>query len=128
MKTTFYYDEDLVGAIDSMEFDSEQSVAELTINDIVVELRVVGDVRVVFNDDSWRTPSQFPDELKEIIRKGTLGTDERVYVDMNNWFEMFIYKNDEWTGWSDVVDGGWKSGGEIFDTLLEYGKTYLEEN
>lgn len=132
MEANFYYDEDLIGIKDSLELDSGQIVAELEFDDLLVRLLTAGDVRVVFNDDVFKTPSQFPDELKELIRNGKLYDDKRVYVDMSNWFELrLFYKMEDedgydWTGWADVVDGDeeWKSAGDIFDTLMDYANEY----
>lgn len=130
-KTKFSYWNGLVGVHDSMELDSGQSVAELEWDWLMVELRVCGDVRVVFDGTAYRSPSQFPEELMEMFHKGTADQDERVCIDMNNWFEVFVYekRGDEWswTDWSDIIDADWKSAGDIYDELMLSLESYVEE-
>lgn len=127
MDCKFYYWDGLPDVGDSMELDSDFSVATLEFGDIEVELRVVGEVCVTFDGEDYYSPSDFPDELMQLIKQGIYGTDKRVYVRNNNWFEGFVYENNVWTGWSDVIEADWKTGGDIFDALLSYAKEYLKE-
>lgn len=123
-----------------MELDSGQCVAELEIGDILASIEVRGDVRVVFNDQSYRASSQFPEELRKLFHDGKADEDERVYIDDNNWFESFIYyKNPAWdgtkntpkwlcdNGWCDVLDGGWENAADVFSFLLDLIQEYNKE-
>jgi len=116
-----------------MELDSGESLVTLEIKDfnLLVELRVCGEVRVVFNGEVFKSPMDFPDELKALFHNGTYGDDERVFVDDNNWFELFIYDKGKdawnWTGLSEVVDADWRSVGDIYDLMFNYAKDYMEE-
>ena len=146
MKYNFNVCDYLLGVNDSMELESGQSVAELNVKDeVLIDLRVEGDVRVVFEDQVYKCSSQMPDELIDLFHKGG---DEyqnalesgRLYIDDNNWFEVFVYtknpnyKGNEsepkwiWTGISDVVDGGWDNPAEVFSFLLDCYDEYIKDN
>ena len=92
----FACNENLSQYIDSMLFDSGTCIAamecELDNGDVcIISLEVRGSVNVDFDGSTYREPSDFPEELKQIIKEDKLwDCDDRVYVDMNNWFE-YIY-------------------------------------
>ena len=130
METKFFYEEALIGVHDSMELDSERDLAHLIWNDkIAVEIAVEGEVRVAFNGEIYHYPSGFPDELLELFHKGKASSNKRVEVINNNWFELYVYekKGDEWVfaGVNDIIDGDFKSAGDIYDTLNEYLQEYI---
>ena len=138
MKYDFSVADFLLGVNDSMELDSGQEVASLETDGLYVSIRVAGDVRVVFNDESYRASSQFPEELVELFHNGKAWNDERVYVDNSNWFESFVYyknpnydpedkKSPKWLcdpAWCDVLDGGWENEADVFSFLLDLAKEY----
>jgi hypothetical protein len=142
MKCKFSVEDFLLGIHDSMELDSGQCVASLEVNDsILVTINVEGYVRVVFNDVAYKASSQMPDELTDLFHEGKAYDDERVYIDNNNWFEAFIYyKNPDYNPkdkksvkwlydncWStDVLDGDWKDEADVFSTMMELAKDYLQ--
>lgn len=99
----FIREEDRRDLCDSLLFDSGQEILSGTVGDLRVSVVVCGDVRIVWNGESHRTPSHFPDDLREVIRGGTLDSDERAYIDMNNWFESRIWRGDKLLE-EDVVD------------------------
>lgn len=139
MKCKFSVADFLLGIHDSMELDSGQCVAELEVNDsILVTINVEGYVRVVYNDEVYKAPSQFPEELTELFRSGKAYEDNGVFIDNNNWFESFVYyrnpdynPNDKtsvkWLNdgaWSEVLDGDWKDENDVFSTMLATAKEY----
>ena len=143
MKYNFTIADFLLGINDSMELDSGQIVATLETSDLLVEIRVEGYVRVVFNDEVYKASSQMPQELIDLFHNGgeeyeKALEDGRLYIDDNNWFESFIYyKNPNYKSkdkesakwlfddaWCDVLDGGWKSETDVINTLLELAKEY----
>ncbi len=91
---------DLSKIKDSMEIESGITIATLqnTITGTRVSLEVRGDVKICYSPDGFSVKdgeyythsSEFPKELKELIRRGRLYEDtEHVYVCDNNWFEIF---------------------------------------
>ena len=96
MKIDFNCDENLKQYTDSMLFDSGAMIAfmdcEHNGHKISIELRVCGEVDVTYKGEDYRYPSDFPNELKEIIKNEPtwfIYTDD-LYVTNNNWFE-YIY-------------------------------------
>ena len=76
-----------------MLFNSETEVANAEFSykgeHVTIYLDVRGEVRVTYKDETYRKPSEFPEELKTLIKENPnlWTTDDDVYVDMNNWFE-----------------------------------------
>ncbi len=95
---------------DSMLFDSGESIATGTFEcdgeTLDIDLEVAGDVRVEFKGETYRKPSEFPDELRDRIRANPNNWDitapsgedndepeSDVYVCNNNWFE-YVFNDD----------------------------------
>jgi len=101
-----FWCKDLQPYVDSMLFDSGEQIAYMSYESgewlINVSLEVCGEVRVEYKGESYRYPSEFPDELREKIKndmwwelyapsgEGNDETEQLLYVDNNNWFE-YIY-------------------------------------
>ena len=98
---TFNLYEDLENVADSMLIESNTEIANLETDDYFVSLEVRGEVNVDFTVDgiteTFRNPSEFPDELKKLIAGKSTPiycgeedydarwyNDDRVYVDANN--------------------------------------------
>lgn len=85
--------ENLTQFTDSMLFDSETEVANAEFSykgeHVTIYLDVRGEVRVTYKDETYSKPSEFPEELKTLIKENPnlWTTDDDVYVDMNNRFE-----------------------------------------
>lgn len=111
---------------DSMLLESGTIVAELKTPDYNCIIKVAGEVRVVYKNTAYRSFESFPEELKELFRKGKAYNNKDVFIDDNNWFELFIDNNDDtWTGWSEVVDGLDDFGAlEFFSLFDENIKAY----
>lgn len=69
-----------------------------------VFLRTCGDVRIIWKDVSYRNRSSFPDDLVEAIRNNNFYNNPDAYVDMNNWYEIFVYDEHNTLLCSDVYD------------------------
>lgn len=119
--------EDLSDVNDSMELESGQIIAELNRLYHRVELRVVGDVRVVYKDEVYKSVSQMPDELVQLFHWEKAWENEDVYIDDNNWFEVLIYKDSGlWTGYGEVVECEGMSPADIECLLNDCLYEYLE--
>ena len=128
----------------SMQLDSGICLASLEVDGWKLYLEVRGDVRVDFNPDPkgshedgqvYRQASDFPPELARIFADGTdIYTLPNVYVDDNNWFELFVEKDGRFVN-SDLVDEGCFCAepkgpaaspaailGVMYDTYLAYKK------
>ena len=92
----FDCEDELSKYIDSMLFDSDESVAHGRFvyknKEIDISLRICGEVSVSYKNETYHRPSEFPEELKEKIRKNPYQweTDKDICVFFNNWFE-YIY-------------------------------------
>ncbi len=91
----FQLHENMENVKDSMQFDSGTLIAEYHDNDFSAEIEVLGEVRIIFENEVYKTPSDFPQELQKIIAEGNLYNDERVEVGENNWFEITIIDNNK---------------------------------
>ena len=105
----FECDTDLKQYVDSMLFDEvciATGVFENNNKTLTIDLKVCGDVSVTFKGEIYRTPSEFPDELIDIIRKHPNdweyyspsgekndNAEGDVYVGLNNWFE-YVFDGD----------------------------------
>lgn len=102
--TQWICDNDLTKYVDSMLYDSDTVIAQGTFvsnTDVQydISLVVTGAVAVYFNDIKYTQPSDFPQALKEIIRKRKLFSSENVTVWENNWFAYIVTVN----GYTDDV-------------------------
>ena len=85
--------------VDSMLFDSGEEIAAMEFEnygkEMYISLEVRGDVKVFFNKEVYRWPSEFPPILRELIQTnpGCWDCEDYIYVDMNNWFE-YIFEVD----------------------------------
>lgn len=104
---------DLSGINTSMELDSGQELARLYDGDLCATLKVVGDVRVIYEDELYKAPSQFPEELMKLFHDGKADSEHGVEIAFNNWFELHVWKvgkddkgNEklDFAGLCDVVD------------------------
>lgn len=125
--------EDLTNIPDSMLIDSDTEIARLTLDDFVVKyatLEVRGDVIVTFKGERYRTPSEFPEELKELIRNDPNFWDPEcsgVYVVNNNWFKAFLWDENNQYLTSDYVDAENLSADSIKEMLLGYAEEYKDQ-
>lgn len=100
----FIQEEDRKGVTDSLLLDSGQEILSGTVNGITASVRVCGDVDIDWKGQSYRRPSEFPEDLKIVIRKGALGNDKRAYVINNNWFEVIVEDESGQHLQEDVID------------------------
>lgn len=119
---------DLSGINTSMELDSGQELARLYDGDLCATLKVVGDVHVIYKDDIFKTPSQFPEELMKLFHDGKADSKHGVETAFNNWFEVFVWKarkddkgNEklDFAGLCDVVDAEGNTPDEIRGLLAD---------
>ena len=125
---------------DSMQLDSGQTIAHLKVDNYDITLEVRGEVRVVWTPDPENEPdrsevykhaSDFPDELMAVFASGE-GTaeDPRIYVDDNNWFEIFIDKDGRNVQY-DTADAEELNPQQVFsllwDSFIEFRKLEEEE-
>ena len=97
MITAFNCADDLSQYTDSLLFESDESVATMTVEDgkghfLDMELMVRGEVNIIFNDESCRHPAEFPPELVQAIKDGK--ENEAFTIESNNWFELMYTLTD----------------------------------
>ena len=120
-----------------MQLDSGQTIAHLEAGEYDVTLEVRGEVRVIWTPDPVNNPdnssvykhaSDFPEELMKVFASGQ-GTadDKRIYVDDNNWFELFIDKGGRNVHY-DLADAEGMNPFKIFGLLWEALEEYINEN
>lgn len=120
---------------DSMQLDSNQTVAHLKVEDFDLTLEVRGDVRVVWNPDPngsykkgevYKHASDFPEELMKVFAEGKDTAEmKNIFIDDNNWFEVFIERGGE-TIDSIVADIWSFTPDEIFKCLWETYNDYKD--
>lgn len=147
--TTFWLnpDIDMTQIKDSMQIDSGTTIATLKTKNHFISLEVRGEVKVWFNPDKngeptngdyYIYPSEFPQELKDLIAKKTeiyrkdgdnkgiehtWSLDDRVYMSENNWFEIFKGEDENDTALSaDTIDIEGYTPEEILGVMLEYDR------
>lgn len=89
---------------DSMLIESGTIIATMTTGNYKCEIRVCGEVRVVYKGVAYRSPEAFPEELREMFASGKADNSDEVFIDDNNWYELFVDDEKGWTGWSEVLD------------------------
>lgn len=108
LKDEFQSNINLTNINSSMELESGREIARLRRGDRLVTVEVRGEVRVDYKKQTYKSVSQMPKDLVEMFRNGNAFNSKKVFVDMNNWFEVFTWTLQDgkpvWTGNSDVVD------------------------
>ncbi len=107
---------------DSIELDSNETIASLEDNEIKATIEVVGDISVTWQPDitkdgkTYYSFREFPQEMKTLIRNNPYWyEDKRIYVNLNNWFELFVEDKTNNVYDSYIVD------------IEKYNKTQLYE-
>lgn len=109
---------------DSMQLDSDQVIATLKRGDFAVSLEVKGEVRVTFDGELYTKPSEFPQDLKDLIASDDFwDCNERVDVGNNNWFEA-VYRSESYEE-SDVVDLEGDTVSQLFSDAMVYMEDVL---
>ena len=120
---------------DSLNFDSDTTIAMLKQGEYELSLMVRGSVRIINNEtgEVYKNYQQFPEDLRAEIEAGefntTTGTDKYI-PDMTNWFEWFLDKNGEniWYDVADIEGSLNKATPEENETELEVIMTDLMED
>lgn len=118
---------DLKDIRNTLELDSGDDVAWLQRDGYNAVCRVCGSVRVLYNDDVYKSACQMPEELLQIIHEGRTEESGVEVVD-SNWLEVLIYDKDwDWTGYGEVVDWEGVSEDEVFKYLNDCIDEYIED-
>lgn len=132
---------DMTQIVDSMQIDSEETIATMHAFGVKASLEVRGDVKIWWNPEKgkdpldgkyYKYPSEFPEDLKNLIAKGVTNddqhwsTDPRLYISENNWFEIFIGDENRGYDCSICVDVEGMTPDEIKDMLLDICKEYTD--
>lgn len=138
--TSFDCDSDLSKYTDSMLFDSDtETIAEGTFKkaldgrgELRIELCVRGVVRVEADGHIYTSPSDFPDWLKERIKKHPNGwqyldTDDReVYCHDTNWFELLVTSERGYcSGYVYGSDLSKDTPEDVYRTMFEIARDYF---
>ena len=115
---------------DSLLFNHGDIIASLSSsNGILVQISVVGDVRIVYEGDVYRYPNDYPDKITKALKDGTfyqLESDGTIEVLNNNWFKVSVSKNGEPVN-SDVWEMNLDTVSEdkLRESLIDYiSKSY----
>ena len=121
-----------------MQLDSGICLASLEVNGVLATIETRGEVRVLWNPDPngnaedgevYRQPSDFPEELAKVFEERRNTAEMRnIYIDNNNWFEVFVFTKKkkvrssrgnawDWTGYAEVTDPENFSPETLFDIL-----------
>lgn len=129
--TKFSLKLDLSEINDSMELDSNIEVARIENENYALTLEVQGSVRVIYKDCIYKAACQMPDELIQLFHDGKAYNSKDVYVDMNNWFEVFFWEKKDgkliWTNWCDVVDCETSTPKELESMMYDWFMEYIED-
>ena len=104
---------------DSMCLDSGQTVCTFKDGEDEISIEVRGYVTVGYKGTIYSHFSEMPVELKEMFRDGTAYDCEEVVINENNWYEIFINRDEEY----DVAE---IEGMNVSD-LEGYCKEWLEQ-
>lgn len=111
--------------VDSMQIESDTTIASLKIDEqreVTIETR--GSINVTFDGREYRSVSEFPKELKDIIaNEERWYNNERVCVSENNWFELFYMDNRKETVLvkaSECVDVEGYKDAELYELMAAY--------
>lgn len=98
--------EDLSHINDSLQFDSGTLICEYISADekYKVEIEVIGEVSIRYSpsgfveendDEDFDTPSDFNDDMKEMLKNGGFWTSNKIEINNNNWFELTYRDNED---------------------------------
>ena len=123
---------DITNINDSMELPSHTEICNLTVSNnktsYVISIIVNGDVKVYWDGTCYKDAYDFPNELLQYYHTH----DENILEnhdfteDLNNWFEYFIYKNDEEIGF-DTIDIEKETSKELFDDMIAILEEYVKD-
>jgi len=88
---------------DSLLLPSGQEVLSGKYGDIKVIVETQGHVKIAWKGEYYNWVGNFPDDLVEAIKNGTLGTNPDAEILENNWYEVLVYRGNELLC-SDVID------------------------
>lgn len=118
----------LTECYDSLLFDAGDIIATLeSSNGVCASIVVRGEIRIAYQDEIYRYPSNYPDKLTQAIKDRTIGQLERdgiVEVLNNNWYEIIVEKNDE-----HICDDVWEmvlnvvTDDKLRDEIIDYVET-----
>ena len=106
----FECEEDLSQYTDSMLYDSDTTIAHIECaaadgTSVEMDLMVRGHVKVEYNGCTYKTPSDFPERLKKLIRKFPNKWDlhRNIFISENNWFEYIYTVTQNGESYSDGI-------------------------
>lgn len=110
------YTDDLSQYVDSMLFDSGETIAKLTYGNWTCYVDVSGEKKIWFKDEQYRYVQDYPEELIEAFKNGTAYDNPNINICDNNWFDIVVYQDGEYIA-DDVVE----------DDISKYNKKQLKE-
>jgi len=124
---TEFWCKDLKPYTDSLLFDSGELIAKAKFsykgNDsFYVNLMICGDVSVYYKDEHYKYPSDFPDELRELIKNKPDEYYDKVEIRYNNWFEYL------WDGDGEVeeCDLCKMEPSDVLKTMFYFARQYFK--
>lgn len=83
--------EDMTKISDSVLLESDTVIADLISDDVDARIIVRGEINITYKNKNYRHPSEYSEELKQLISSGkNWFHDKDIYVSNNNWFECIV--------------------------------------
>ena len=118
---------------DSLLFDHDV-IASLETNEYKVTIEIIGDKRIIFDDEVYKSAYDYPEELVEILKEGDYSDNDRIEIIDNNWFEIDIYERDSINNVYELIDDdvlevdiSAMNEGSLKEYMIKYLEDYLKE-
>ena len=124
--------EDLTDINDTLLMYSDTLIASYKDEENSIDIAFVtrGDVKVCFDGDWYLYPDDYPDELVQMIKDGTIrdgGIGSYAYVDFNNWINYEEYDKDGDLICDDVIDIEGYNPEQIAEYIEDLAKELINE-
>ncbi|MBR0491789.1 MAG: hypothetical protein IJJ82_07105 [Clostridia bacterium] len=118
---------------DSLLFDHDV-IASLETNEYKVTIEIIGDKRIIFDDEVYKSACNYPEELINILKQSDYFDNDRIEIIDNNWFEIDIYERDSINNVYELIDDdvleidiSAMSEGSLKEYMVKYLEDYLKE-
>ena len=117
--------------VDTLQLDSDTEICAYYDNNkgISSSVFIKGEVRVTYKGETYKTPSEFPEELKKLIKKDReWENNDDVYVSENNWAELYVYDEADEILDSEIIDIEKLSPTKLYVEVVEKTMEIVQNN
>lgn len=129
MSFLFHQETDVTKINDSLLLDNGTVIAtgydEST--EYSAEIFVNGDTKLYFDGVCYKTPSEFPEELRQLIQKRKIFDSDRIELEYGNSFEIAIYSPEDEELYSDTIDAENMTSDELKELMKEILEDVYQE-